>query len=108
MLCKKVAYWAMSSRIPRKFPCLGDLTNSLSPLNAKSGSAINLITLTTRYNTGLQYCSRRSTCCVSSISFHQIAFNLLLKAIVAFNVLLTAHDFVVVLILLTITGNSNN
>ena len=61
ILCKKVAYWAMSSRIPRKFPFLCDLTNSLSPLNAKSRLAINLITLTTRFNTGLQYCSRRSS-----------------------------------------------
>ena len=49
MLCKKVAYWAMSSRTPRKFPFLGDPTNSLSPLNAKSCSAINLITLTTLF-----------------------------------------------------------
>ena len=58
----------------------------------------NLITLTTRFNTGLQYCSRRSTCCVSSVSFRPIAFNLLLKAIVAFNVLLTAHDYEDVLV----------
>ena len=57
MLFKKVAYWAMSSRIPRKFPFLGDPTNSLSPLNAKSRSAINLITMTTHYKTDLQYCS---------------------------------------------------
>ena len=94
MLCKKVAYWAMSSRIPRKFPFLGDPTNSLSPLNAMPRSAINLIILTTRFNTGLQFCSRRSTCCVSSVSFRPIAFNFLLKAIVDFNVLLTAHDYV--------------
>ena len=58
MLCKKVAYWAMSSRIPRKFPFLGDPTNSLSPLTAKPRSAINLIALTARFNNGLQYCSR--------------------------------------------------
>ena len=94
MLCKKVAYWAMSSRIPRKFPFPGDPTNSLSPLNAKTRAAINLITLTTHFNTGLQYCSWRSTCCVSSVTFRPIAFNLLLKAIVAFNVLLTAYDYV--------------
>ena len=98
MLCKKVAYWAMSSRIPIKSPFLGDPTNSLSHLNAKSCSAINLITLTTRYKTGLQYCSRRSSCCVSSVTFRPIAFNLLLKAIVAFNVPLTAHDYVDVLV----------
>ena len=80
--------------VKKKVALFGDPSNSLSPLNSKSRSAINLVILTTRYNTGLQYCFRRSTCCVCSISFRPNAFNLLLKAIIAFNVPLTAHDYV--------------
>ena len=39
MLCKKVAYWAMSSKIPRKFPFLVNPTDLLPSLNAKPRSA---------------------------------------------------------------------